>query len=216
MRIDSEIKEDVLDELMWQPNIDETQIGVIVEKGIVTLTGFVDAYAKKTAALNAVKNVKGVKAIANDIEVKYGTDYKKTDKEIAKAVVNALTWNASVPDEKLTIEVRDGWVHLSGELEWHYQKDAARKTVENLLGVKGVINNITLKQKVVPSKILQKITNAFERLAHLEAKNIKVEVDGNKVKLKGKVNSYAEKEAAKRTAFFAPGVSEVEDEIVVN
>ena len=216
MRIDSEIKEDVLDELMWQPNIDETQIGVIVEKGIVTLTGFVDAYTKKTAALNAVKNVKGVKAIANDIEVKYGTDYKKTDKEIAKAVVNALTWNASVPDEKLTIEVRDGWVHLSGELEWHFQKDAARKTIENLLGVKGVINNITLKQKIVPSKILQKITNAFERLAHLDAKNIKVEVDGNKVKLKGKVNSYAEKEAAKRTAFFAPGVSEVEDEIEVN
>ena len=216
MRIDSEIKEDVLDELMWQPNIDETQIGVIVEKGIVTLTGFVDAYTKKTAALNAVKSVKGVKAIANDIEVKYGTDYKKTDKEIAKAVVNALTWNASVPDEKLTIEVRDGWVHLSGELEWHFQKDAARKTIENLLGVKGVINNITLKQKIVPSKILQKITNAFERLAHLDAKNIKVEVDGNKVKLKGKVNSYAEKEAAKRTAFFAPGVSEVEDEIEVN
>ena len=133
-----------------------------------------------------------------------------------QSFVNALTWNASVPDEKLTIEVRDGWVHLSGELEWHFQKDAARKTIENLLGVKGVINNITLKQKIVPSKILQKITNAFERLAHLDAKNIKVEVDGNKVKLKGKVNSYAEKEAAKRTAFFAPGVSEVEDEIEVN
>jgi len=215
MRSDSEIKEDVLDELMWQPNIDETQIGVIVEKGVVTLTGFVDAYAKKTAALDAVKNVKAVKAVANDIEVKYGTDYKKTDKEIAKAVVNALTWNASVPDDKLAIEVRDGWVHLSGELEWHYQKDAARKAIENLLGVKGVINNITLKQAIVPSEIKQKITKAFERLADLDAKNIKVEVDGHKVKLKGKVHSYAEKDEARKTAFYAPGVYEVENELEV-
>lgn len=215
MKSDSEIKEDVLDELMWQPNIDETQIGVIVEKGVVTLTGFVDTYAKKTAAIEAVKNVKGVKAVANDIEVKYGSDYKKTDKEIAKAVVNALSWNSSVPDDKLSIEVRDGWVYLSGKLEWHYQKDAARKAVENLLGVKGVINNITLKQAIVPSEIKEKITKAFTRLADLDAKNIKVEVDGHKVKLKGKVHSYAEKDEARKTAYYAPGVYEVENELEV-
>ena len=215
MKSDSEIKEDVLDELMWQPNIDETQIGVIVEKGVVTLTGFVDTYAKKTAAIEAVKNVKGVKAVANDIEVKYGSDYKKTDKEIAKAVVNALSWNSSVPDDKLSIEVRDGWVYLSGQLEWHYQKDAARKAVENLLGVKGVINNITLKQAIVPSEIKEKITKAFERLADLDAKGIKVEVDGHKVKLKGKVHSYAEKDEARKTAYYAPGVYEVENELEV-
>lgn len=215
MKNDSEIKEDVLDELMWQPNIDETQIGVIVEKGVVTLTGFVDTYVKKTAALDAVKNVKGVKAVANDIEVKYGSDYKKTDKEIAKAVVNALTWNSSVPDDKLTIEVRNGWVTLSGELEWYFQKEAARKAVEDLLGVEGVINNVTLKQAIVPSEIKQKITKAFERLADLDAQNIKVEVEGHKVKLKGKVHSYAEKDEARKTAYYAPGVYEVENELEI-
>lgn len=215
MKTDSEIKEDVLDELMWQPNVDETQIGVIVEKGVVTLTGVVDTYAKKVAAEKAVKNVVGVKAVADDIEVKYGDAYKKTDKEIAKAVVNALSWNASVPDDKVEIEVRDGWVYLSGELQWFYQKDAARKAAENLLGVKKVVNNITLKQAIEPSEIKNKISKAFGRLADLDAQNIKVEVDGHKVKLKGKVHSYAEKEEARRTAYFAPGVYEVENELEI-
>ncbi|MEX1382675.1 BON domain-containing protein [Lutibacter sp.] len=215
MKTDSEIKEDVLDELMWQPNVDETQIGVIVEKGVVTLTGIVDTYAKKVAAEKAVKNVVGVKAVADDIEVKYGDAYKKTDKEIAKAVVNALSWNASVPDDKVEIEVRDGWVYLSGELQWFYQKDAARKAAENLLGVKKVVNNITLKQAIEPSEIKNKISKAFGRLADLDAQNIKVEVDGHKVKLKGKVHSYAEKEEARRTAYFAPGVYEVENELEI-
>ena len=215
MKTDSEIKEDVLDELMWQPNVDETQIGVIVEKGVVTLTGVVDTYAKKVAAEKAVKNVVGVKAVADDIEVKYGDAYKKTDKEIAKAVVNALSWNASVPDDKVEIEVRDGWVYLSGELQWFYQKDAAKKAVENLLGVKKVVNNITLKQAIEPSEIKNKISKAFERLADLDAQNIKVEVDGHKVKLKGKVHSYAEKEEARRTAYFAPGVYDVENELEI-
>ena len=215
MKTDSEIKEDVLDELMWQPNIDETQMGVIVEKGVVTLTGIVDTYAKKVAAEKAVKNVIGVKAVADDIEVKYGDAYKKTDKEIAKAVVNALSWNASVPDDKVEIEVRDGWVYLSGEVQWFYQKDAARKAAENLLGVKKVVNNITLKQAIEPSEIKNKISKAFERLADLDAQNIKVEVDGHKVKLKGKVHSYAEKEEARKTAYFAPGVYDVENELEV-
>ncbi len=215
MKTDSEIKEDVLDELMWQPNVDETQIGVIVEKGVVTLTGVVDTYAKKVAAEKAVKNVVGVKAVADDIEVKYGDAYKKTDKEIAKAVVNALSWNASVPDDKVEIEVRDGWVYLSGEVQWFYQKDAARKAAENLLGVKKVVNNITLKQAIEPSEIKNKISKAFERLADLDAQNIKVEVDGHKVKLKGKVHSYVEKEEARRTAYFAPGVYEVENELEI-
>lgn len=215
MKTDSEIKEDILDELMWQPNVDETQIGVIVEKGVVTLTGVVDTYAKKVAAEKAVKNVVGVKAVADDIEVKYGDAYKKTDKEIAKAVVNALSWNASVPDDKVEIEVRDGWVYLSGEVQWFYQKDAARKAAENLLGVKKVVNNITLKQAIEPSEIKNKISKAFERLADLDAQNIKVEVDGHKVKLKGKVHSYVEKEEARRTAYFAPGVYEVENELEI-
>jgi osmotically-inducible protein OsmY len=215
MKTDSIIKENVLDELSWQPNIDETQIGVIVENGVVTLSGVVDNYSKKIAAEKAVKNVKGVKAVADDIEVLYGIEYKKTDKEIAKAVVSAYEWNPSVPNNKLTIEVREGWVYLSGELEWNYQKDAAKKVVEDLIGVKGVVNNIKLKQAVKPSEIKQKITKAFERMADLEAKNIKVEVDGHKVKLKGKVHSKAEKDEARRIAYFAPGVDEVSNELEV-
>lgn len=215
MKSDSAIKEDVLDELMWQPDIDETQIGVIVENGVVTLTGIVDSYSKKLAAEKAVKNVKGVKAVADDIEVKYGSAYKKTDKEIAKAVVNALKWNSSVPEDKVTIEVRDGWVYLSGELKWYYQKEAALKSVETLLGVKKVVNNITLKQSIKPTEIKAKITKAFERLADIDAKNVKVDVDGHTVKLKGKVHSYVEKEEAKKTAYAAPGVYKVENEIEV-
>lgn len=215
MKTDSEIKKDVLDELMWQPNIDQTQIGVIVENGIVTLSGVVDSYAKKVAAEQAVKFVKGVKAVADDIEVKYGLDYKKTDKEIAKAVVNALEWNSSVPDNKVSIEVSDGRVNLGGEVQWYYQKDAAKRAVENLLGVKSVINNITLKQAVEPSEIKQKISKAFERMADLEAKNIKVEVEGHTVRLKGKVHSHAEKEEARKTAYYAPGVYEVDNELEV-
>lgn len=215
MITDSVIKEDVLDELVWQPNIDETQIGVIVENGVVTLTGTVNTYAKKVAAEKAVKNVVGVRAVADDIEVKYGDAYKKTDKEIAKAVANAIEWNASVPEKKVEIEVRDGWVYLSGELQWFYQKEAARKVVENLMGVKKVVNNITLKQAIQPSEIKKKISKAFERLADLDANNIKVEVDGHKVKLKGKVHSYAEKEEARKTAYYAPGVYEVDNELEV-
>jgi osmotically-inducible protein OsmY len=215
MRTDYQIKEDVLDELMYQPNIDETQIGVIVESGVVTLSGVVDNYSKKLAAEKAVKNVKGVKAVADDIEVKYGLEYKKTDKEIAKAVVNALEWNSSVPEDKISIEVADGRVYLSGEVAWNYQKEAAKRAVANLLGVKLVVNNITIKQAIKPTDIKEKISKALKRMADLEAEKIQVEVDGHTVRLKGKVHSYAEKEEARKTAYFAPGVYEVENELEV-
>lgn len=215
MKTDYEIKEDVLSELAWQRNIDETEIGVIVEDGVVTLSGVVDSYAKKLAAEKAAKCVTGVKAIALDIEVKYGSDYKKTDKEIAKACVNALAWDTSVPDDKISVKVEDGWVYLSGELKYFYQKDAAKKAVENLLGVKGVINSIQIKQAVEPSQIKEKITNAFERSAEVNAKNITVLVDGHTVTLRGTVNSIAEKDEAQRAAYFAPGVYEVKNELKV-
>jgi len=215
MKTDAEIKNDVLDELAWQPNIDETKIGVIVEDGVVTLNGVVDNYTKKVAAEKAVKAVKGVKAVALDIEVKYGTDYKKTDKEIAKACVNALAWDTSVPEDKVAIKVEDGWVYLSGELKWFYQKDAAKKAVENLLGVKGVVNSIQIKQALEPFQIKDRITKAFERSADVNARNVSVTVDGHTVTLRGTVNSIAEKEEAQRAAYFAPGVYEVKNELKV-
>lgn len=215
MKTDVEIKNDVLDELAWQPNIDETQIGVIVEKGVVTLTGTVDSYSKKLAAEKAVKGVKGVRAVAEDIEVKYGTEYKKTDKEIAKAAADAIKWNYSVPEDKVTIKVDNGWIYLNGEVQWGYQKDAAKNAVQNLLGVRGVTNSIALKQAIEPFQIKERIKKALTRSAEIEAKNIDVIVDGHKVKLKGKVHSIAEKDEARKAAYFAPGVYEVENELEV-
>ena len=215
MKSDAEIKEDVLDELAWQPNIDETEIGVIVENGIVTLSGVVNQYSKKIAAEKAVKSVEGVKAIAGDIEVKYGDDFKKTDKEIAKAVVDALEWNSSVPEENLTIKVEDGWVYLSGEVNWQYQRNAAKSAVENLLGVRKVINNISIKQDIKPFDVKEKIKKAFERSAELDANNITVLTDGYTVTLQGKVHSIKEKEDAESAAYRAPGVYSVKNELKV-
>ena len=215
MKTDVEIRNDVLDELAWQPTIDETEIGVIVKDGIVTLTGTVDSYAKKLAAENAVKSVKGVKAVAEDIEVKYGTSFKRSDADIAKAVISALEWNSSVPEEKVRIKVDDGWVYLTGEVQWAYQKDSAKRAVENLLGVRGVSNSITLKQAAEPFQIKERIKKALERSADLEANNILVSVDGHKVKLRGKVHSLTEKDEARKAAYYAPGVYEVDNELEV-
>lgn len=215
MKTDVEIRDDVLEELAWQPNIDETEIGVIVKNGIVTLTGTVDSYTKKLAAEDAVKSVKGVKGVAEDIEVKFGGSYKKSDSEIAKAAVSAIEWNSSVPDDKVMVKVDNGWVYLSGEVPWSYQKDSARRAVENLQGVRGVSNLITLKQAVEPSQIKEKIKKALQRSAELEAQNINVTVDGHKVKLSGKVHSLAEKDEARKAAFYAPGVYEVDNNLEV-
>lgn len=215
MKTDVEIRNDVLDELAWQPAIDETEIGVTVEKGVVTLTGTVDSYAKKIAAEKAAKAVKGVRAVAEDIEVMYGSEYKKSDKEIAKAAADALKWNYSVPDDKVQIKVDNGWIYLSGEVKWEYQKDAAKNAVENLLGVRGVSNSITLKQSIEPYQVKEKIKKALERSAEIEAQNIHVTVDGHKVKLRGKVHSWTEKDEARRAAYLAPGVYEVDNELEV-
>ena len=130
MRTDSKIKADVLEELAWQPNIDETQIGVVVDNGVVTLSGTVNNYSKKITAEKAAKSVFGVRAVAEDIQVKYGTSYQKTDTEIAKATADALKWNTSVPEDKISIKVEDGWVYLTGEVMWDYEKQAAKKAVE--------------------------------------------------------------------------------------
>jgi len=194
---------------------DETEIGVIVENGVVTLTGTIDSYAKKIAAEKAVKSVKGVRAVAEDIEVKYGIEYKKSDMEIARAAADAIKWNYSVPEENVSIKVDNGWVYLTGEVQWAYQKDSAKSSVENLLGVKGVSNAIILKQAVEPYQVKERIRKALERSAEIEAKNIDVIVEGHKVKLRGKVHSITEKDEVRKAAYFAPGVYEVENELEV-
>ncbi|SDH30830.1 BON domain-containing protein [Winogradskyella thalassocola] len=215
MRTDAEIKGDVLDELEWQPTIDETQIGVVVKNGIVTLTGTVDNYTKKVEAEKAAKSVAGVKAVAEEIEVIYGTSSKRTDAEIAASIVNALKWNISVPENKIEIKVENGWVYLSGEVTWEYERNAAKKAIENLIDVKYVVNNISLKQQINPVDIKQKITKAFKRAADLDAKNIVVNANGHTVKLTGQVHSLKEKDEARKTAYYAPGVWTVENELDV-
>lgn len=215
MKKDAQIKQDILDELVFLPDIDETQIGVIVEDGVVTLTGFVDSYPKKVAAEKAVRSVAGVQAVAEDIVVKYGDDYKKTDKEIAKAAVHALKWHASVPQEKVMVKVENGYIYLTGNLPWEYQQNAAKWAVQNLLGVKGVVNDIMIMPTVEPGNISGEIKKALERSANLEAKGIRVQVDGSTVQLKGRVHSHLERKLAEKSAYKAKGVTKVQNDIVV-
>ena len=216
MRTDAQIKQDILNELEFQPNIDETQIGVVVKDGIVTLSGLVFSYAIKIAVVKIIEKVAGVKAIAEGIKIGYKSNLNKTDTEIAQAAISALEWNASVPNDKVIVEVDNGWITLLGELERAYQRDAARRTVEYLSGVKGVTNNITLKQSAIqPQDIKEKITKAFERSAVIDALGIGVETTDHAVKLTGHVRSVAEKNEAEKAAFNAPGVYAVQNELKV-
>ncbi|MGO3719875.1 MAG: BON domain-containing protein [Mesonia hippocampi] len=216
MRTDAQIKQDILDELAFQPTIDETQIGVVVKDGIVTLTGLVFSYAIKIAAVKAIEKVVGIKAIAEDIQIGYLSSLNKTDTEIANTALNAIEWNASVPNDKVIIEVDNGWITLLGELQWSYQRDAAKRTVEHLAGVKGVTNRITLNQNTTqPQDINEKITRAFKRSAVIDALGITVETTDHAVKLTGSVHSITEKKEAEKAAFNAPGVYAVQNELKV-
>lgn len=215
MKTDRQIKNDIIDQLKWQNDIDETQIGVTVQNGLVTLTGLVFSYPIKLAIEDAVKKVAGVKAIAEDIKVGYITELNITDTEIANSAVNAIEWNASVPNDKVLVEVENGWITLSGTVEYSYQREAAKRTVEYLKGVKGVTNNISLKQVVEPKDVQEKIIKAFKRSALIDAQSIIVETSDHAVKLKGNVRSITEKEEAQKAAFNAPGVYAVQNELNV-
>ena len=215
MKTDAKIKLDVQDELAWEPSIDETKIGVAVDEGVVTLSGEVDSHSKKLAAEKAAKRVSGVKAVAEDIVVKYPSSMDKSDTEIAKAAVDALEWHSSVPNDSVIVKVENGWVSLSGAVKWAYQKYSATNAVKDLVGVKGVSNSISIKQDVKPILVKDTIEEAFERSARIDAKGIMVSTDGNTVTLSGKVNSIKEKEEAEKAAFRAPGVLHVVNKLKV-
>lgn len=216
MKTDIAIKRDVLEELKWQPDIDETQIGVMVEEGIVTLTGTLDSFAKKLAAEKAVKKVAGVRGLAMDVQVLFGEALKRTDPEIARAVADALKWNATVPEAQLKFKVEDGHVYLSGELEWGYQKYAAINVIRHLLGVREVhAEDVAVAPKIRVVDVRHKIVKALERLADVDATSVEVDVHGDTVFLKGSVRSVIEKEAAEHAAFRAPGVRRVINELKV-
>jgi len=212
-RTDQELQQDVLAELKWDAQIQPNEIGVSVKDGVVTLTGWVDSYLKKWSAEEAAHKVAGVKAVANDIEIKLATE--RTDPDIAEAAVHALEWDAFVPSGKVQVTVSKGWVTLKGEVEWQYQKQDAERVVRRLTGVKGVTNLITVKPRVTPSELKKKIEDALVRNAEIDANKITVEVQGSKAVLRGRVRAWAEKEEAARVAWSAPGISSVENLITV-
>jgi len=212
---DAKLQQDVMNELNWDPSIHAEEIGVAVKDGVVTLSGMVRTYAEKLVAEKAAKRVRGVKAVAEDIEVKVTTSMKRNDTEIAKAAVDAQAWDVEVPHERIQLKVEDGWITLEGSVDWEFQRSAAARAVSNLLGVRGVTNLITLKRRLETTEIKRRLADAFKRNAELEAQSIQVDASDGRVVLRGKVHSWQQHDEATRVIWSAPGVMDVEDHLVV-
>ena len=218
MKTDLELQKDIMEELKWQPLLKSSDIGVFVNDGIVTLNGFVDSYSKKRLAESVIFRMKGVKAVAEEITVRFDTDIKNSDTEIAQAALNALKWHNLIPQDKIKLTIEDGWITTKGEVEWIFEKEAIRQALENILGVRGISNLVTVlpKETLNVNAIKNKISAAFHRSATIDANNIVVEGVANKVIISGIVQSYAEKLDAEHAVWNAPGVTLVENKIEVD
>lgn len=213
MSDDLELQQRVMDELDFEPSINAAHIGVSVRDGVVTLSGHVASFVEKFAAERAARRVKGIKAVAQELDVHLPTDRKTGDDEIAARAIKILNWDTVVPRERVTIKVEHGIVTLGGEVDWNYQRTEAEYDMRKLTGVKAVINNILVKPNVRTEDVRAKIRAALERTAEVEANNVTVTVSGSTVTLAGKVNAWTEREAVERAAWSAPGVTQVVDRI---
>ena len=213
---DVDLKNDILSELKYEPSVKTSDIGVLVKDGTVTLNGYTSSYWEKSHAIRAAKRVVGVNAIADEIQIKLPGSLDRNDSDIAAAAGQQIKWAPSVPDDAVKVTVRDGWVTLEGEVPWWYQKNAAENAIHYLLGVKGVSNEISIKPQVSAVGIESDIQAALKRSSALDSDEVTVTALGSSVTLRGKVRTYAEKEDAARTAWAAPGVISVDNQISVN
>jgi osmotically-inducible protein OsmY len=214
---DARIQQDIINELKWDARVQPNEVGVVVKDGIVTLTGWVDSYTKRWVAERAAYRVRGVVAVANEIEIRLPTADQRTDTDIAAAAVRALEWDALVPLDKVTVTVAKGWVTIRGEVEWEFERREAENAIRRLNGVRGITNLVTVRPRATASvdDLKRKIEDSLVRSAETDAQRITVEVDGSKVTLRGTVRTWVEVQEAERIAWSAPGVTSVDNQIKV-
>ena len=212
---DRDLQRHVQSAFDWEPSVESSDVGVSVDNGIVTLRGDVRSFAEKEAAERVALRVYGVRAVANDLTVQIPSAAERTDSDIAQAAVNALQWHTSVPDKHITVVVRNGWVTLSGNVDWQFQKDAAARAVRDLMGVRGVTNTIAIQPRVKAGDVQAKIEAAFRRSAEIDARRVNVAVKDATITLSGNVRSWAERQEAEKAAWAAPGVAQVDDRLTV-
>lgn len=217
MKTNEELQKDVQNSIKWEPLLSAAEIGVTVKDGIVTLSGIVDSYSKKTEAENAAKNVSEVKVVVENIEVKFPSTWaKKDDNDIANEIINALKWNGEIPDNSVKVRVENGWVTLEGTVQWHFQRETASNAIEKLMGVTGVSNNIMIKSEASDAIEKKGIEAALKRNWSISEDDIYVDVTDHKVRLTGTVDSWYQKDEAGRIAYKAPGVWSLDNQLAIN